>query len=100
MTAVMRRAEDRRNASIMISISIRWSLAGYDVDWRTNTSSPRTFSWISTKISWSAKRLNARLAQRDIEIPGDGLGQHPVRIARKKLHEISPAKDMSGLLPV
>src|SRR5215217_1457661 len=56
MTAVMRRAEARRSASIMMRSSIRWSLAGNEVDCRTNTSSPRTFSWISTKISMSAKR--------------------------------------------
>ena len=53
---MMRRAEERRSASVMISSSIRWSLAGNEVDWMTNTSSPRTFSWISTKISMSAKR--------------------------------------------
>ena len=52
----MRRAEERRAASIMIKSSIRWSFAGNEVDWTTNTSSPRTFSWISTKISMSAKR--------------------------------------------
>src|SRR5437762_12558345 len=52
----MRRAEARRSASVMINSSIRWSLAGYDVDWITNTSEPRTFSLISTKISMSAKR--------------------------------------------
>jgi hypothetical protein len=52
----MRRAEERRSASMMISSSIRWSLAGKEVDWMTKTSSPRTFSWISTKISMSAKR--------------------------------------------
>src|SRR5712664_894789 len=57
----MRRAEDRRSASVMISSSIRWSLAGYDVDWMMNTSEPRTFSWISTKISMSAKRRTMAL---------------------------------------
>src|SRR5260370_42293424 len=58
----MRRAEARGNASVMISNSIRWSLAGYDVDWMMNTSEPRTFSWISTKISMSAKRRTMALA--------------------------------------
>ena len=52
----MRRAEERRSASVMISNSIRWSLVGNDVDCRMKTSEPRTFSWISTKISMSAKR--------------------------------------------
>src|SRR5229473_8573068 len=57
----MRRAEARRSASVMISNSIRWSLAGNDVDWMMNTSEPRTFSWISTKISMSAKRRTMAL---------------------------------------
>src|ERR1700739_3961766 len=58
----MRRAEERRSASVMIRSSIRWSLAGYDVDCRMKASEPRTFSWISTKISFSAKRRTTVLA--------------------------------------
>src|SRR5215467_13284770 len=46
----------------MISSSIMWSLAGYDVDWTTKTSAPRTFSKISTKTSMSAKRRTTALA--------------------------------------
>src|SRR5215475_4760173 len=61
MTAVTRRPEARRSASMMMSNSIRWSLAGYEVDWITKTSLPRTFSWISTKISMSAKRRTTAL---------------------------------------
>src|SRR6266700_4091521 len=61
MTAVTRRAELRFNASSVISSSIRLSLTGYDVDWMTKTSSPRTFSWISTKISMSEKRRTLAL---------------------------------------
>src|SRR4029077_4694763 len=57
----MRRADDRRSASVMISNSIRWSLAGYDVDWMNKAAEPRTFSWISTKISMSAKRRTTAL---------------------------------------
>src|SRR5712675_1569859 len=57
----MRRADDRRSASVMISSSIRWSLAGNDVDWMMKASEPRTFSWISTKISMSAKRRTTAL---------------------------------------
>src|SRR5690606_23130838 len=41
---------------------------------------------------------HAGLAERDVEIAGYGLGQNPIGVARKKLHERSPAKDMSGLL--
>ncbi len=52
----MRRAEARFSASIRISSSIRLSFAGNEVDWTTKTSSPRTFSWISTNTSMSAKR--------------------------------------------
>src|SRR6516165_815845 len=63
MTAVTRRAEDRRSASNVINNSISVSLAGYDVGCTTNTSSPRTFSWISTKTSMSAKRrIEARVS--------------------------------------
>src|SRR5947209_7728413 len=58
----MRRAEERRSASVMIRSSIRWSLAGNDVDWMMKASEPRTFSWISTKISMSAKRRTTALA--------------------------------------
>ena len=57
----MRRADERRSASVMISSSIRWSLAGNDVDWMMKASEPRTFSWISTKISMSAKRRTLAL---------------------------------------
>jgi len=56
-----RRPDARRSASMMMSNSIRWSLAGNDVDWITKTSLPRTFSWISTKISMSAKRRTTAL---------------------------------------
>ncbi len=52
----MRLAEERRSASMMIRSSIRWSLVGNEVDWMMKTSWPRTFSWISTKTSMSAKR--------------------------------------------
>src|ERR1700742_386403 len=58
----MRRADDRRSASVMISRSIRWSLAGNEVDWMMKTSEPRTFSRTSTKISLSAKRRTLALA--------------------------------------
>src|SRR6267154_925137 len=57
----MRRAEDRRSASVMIKSSIRWSLAGNDVDWMMNASEPRMFSSTSTKISLSAKRRTLAL---------------------------------------
>src|SRR6266542_3264368 len=62
ITAVMRRADERRSASVMISSSIRWSLAGNEVDWMMKASEPRTFSRISTKISLSAKRRTLALA--------------------------------------
>ena len=41
---VIRAADERRSASVMISSSIRLSFAGFDVDWMMNMSSPRTFS--------------------------------------------------------
>src|SRR2546423_15687707 len=59
----MRCADDRRSASVMIKSSIRWSLVGNDVDCRMKASEPRTFSWISTKISMSAKRRTTPLVR-------------------------------------
>ena len=56
MTAVMRFADERRRASVIISSSIKLSFAGFDVDWMMNISSPRTFSNTSTKISPSLNR--------------------------------------------
>src|ERR1700759_3032535 len=64
----MRCAEERRSASVMINSSIRWSLAGKEVDCRMKASEPRTFSWISTKISMSAKRRTTPLV-REMPIP-------------------------------
>jgi hypothetical protein len=57
----MRRAEERRSASMMINSSMMWSLAGNEVDWMTKQSAPRTFSWISTNTSMSAKRRTTAL---------------------------------------
>src|SRR5207245_3273116 len=65
----MRRADDRRSASVMISNSIRWSLAGNDVDWMMKACEPRTFSWISTKISMSAKRRTTALVSGKLRPP-------------------------------
>src|ERR1700761_2361036 len=78
MTAVMRRADDRRSASVMIRSSIRWSLAGNDVDWMMKTSEPRTFSRTSTKISLSAKRrtlalVSGKFSQSAISLASAGL---------------------------
>ncbi len=53
---MIRRAEERLQRVEQISSSIRLSLAGYEVDWIRKTSSPRTFSWISTNTSMSANR--------------------------------------------
>jgi hypothetical protein len=52
----MRPAELRRQASAMISSSIRLSFAGAQVDCTRNTSRPRTLLWISTRISPSENR--------------------------------------------
>jgi len=52
MTAVMRPAEARLNASIMIRSSMMASLTdGPTSDWTMNTSCSRAFSLIFTKIS-------------------------------------------------
>ena len=55
-------AEPLFAASMVINNSIRWSFAGWDVDWIINTSSPLIFSLISTNISLSANLLKDVLA--------------------------------------
>ena len=52
----MEPADARLSASIITSSSIRLSFTGEQVGWITYTSTPRTFSWISTKHSPSEKR--------------------------------------------
>src|SRR5271154_697836 len=99
----MRRAEARRNASMMISNSIRRSLAGNDVDWITKTSAPRTFSWISTKISMSAKRRTTALvvavprwlpmasAKAGLELPATSL----IAPLLPNIHALPPALQLA-----
>ena len=47
----------------------------------TKTSSPRTFSWISTKISMSANRRTLALGERKVQRLGNGLGERPIAVA-------------------
>src|SRR5713101_3161721 len=56
MTAVTRLALDRLKASSITSSSIRFSLTGGPVGCTTNTSAPRTLSWIWNHTSPSEKR--------------------------------------------
>src|SRR6185295_16628554 len=56
MTAVIRSADERRNASSMMSNSIKCSSVGGHVGWTINTSPPRTFSSIWKLNSPSEKR--------------------------------------------
>src|SRR5271157_1775612 len=53
----MRRAEARFSASIINSSSIKCMSTGWQVGCITNTSAPRTFSWICTYASPSLKRV-------------------------------------------
>jgi len=72
MTAVMRPAEARRKASIMMSSSIRLLLTGLQVDCTTNTSQPRTDSLMETETSPSAKAvtvLSPRSSPSSAQIP-------------------------------
>src|SRR5688572_29228489 len=57
----MRAALARRNASIMMNISIRLWFVGGQVDCTRKTSSPRTFSSIFTKVSPSGNALTVLL---------------------------------------
>ena len=58
MTAVMRPADARLAASIMMSISITWSFTGTENDCTRKTSRWRTFSLMRTKVL-SLLNLNA-----------------------------------------
>src|SRR5579883_90722 len=51
MTAVTRAADARRSASIIRNSSMMWWSIGEHIDWTTNTSAPRTFSSICTRVS-------------------------------------------------
>src|SRR5579859_5139461 len=67
MTAVMRYADARLSASIIRSISMRESLTprvpscDLQIDWMTNASAPRTFSWISIRHSSLANVVTSAL---------------------------------------
>ena len=61
MTAVMRPADALRQASIMMSSSMRLLLTGSQVDWTRKTSEPRTDSPMDTEISPSEKVLTLAL---------------------------------------
>ena len=92
----MRRADARRNASVMINSSIRWSLAGNEVDWMMKTSEPRTFSWISTNISMSANRrttalVSARPSPSAISCASAGLELPATSLIEPFLADIAPS---------
>ena len=55
ITAVVREADARRTASIMMKSSMMFS-AGGNVGWKMNTSWPRMFVLILTEISASGNR--------------------------------------------
>ena len=59
----MRPADARLAASIMMSISITWSLTGTQNDWTRKTSRWRTFSLMRTKVL-SLLNLNASSSLR------------------------------------
>ena len=67
----MRAADERRNASIMISSSIRCSSTGAHVGWTMKTSVPRMFSSIWNDTSVSGNRLQPRLPERDAQVLGN-----------------------------
>ncbi len=64
---------------------MRLSLAGNDVDWTRKTSSPRTFSWISTKTSMSAKRLQTLFVMGTLRWAPMASAKGPVAISGNEL---------------
>ena len=81
----MRRAEERRSASMMISSSIRWSFAGNDVDWTMKTSCAADVLLDLDEDLHVGEAPDLALGQRHLEIGRDRLGQRPVGIARDEL---------------
>ena len=83
----MRRAEERRSASMMISSSIRWSLAGkrgrLDDE---HVLAAHVFLDLDEDFH-VGEAPDLALGQRDVEIGGDRLGQRTVGISRNELHE-------------
>src|SRR5512134_1371095 len=84
----MRVALLRLNASIITSSSIKFSLTGGPVGCTTNTSAPRTLSWIWNHTSPSLKRARCArptvvLSERAIASPSSGCA-FPVKILRSR----------------
>ena len=97
----MRAADDRRNASIMISSSIRCSSTGAHVGWTMKTSVPRMFSsiWNDTSVSGnrrsracpsgmprnsaiSARQLRVRAAREDFQVAESRRHRHASLVHR------------------
>ena len=82
---MIRCAEARRAASIMIRSSIRWWFVGGQVDWMMKTSWPRMFSSIFTNVSPSGKLVTVASPSGIADRAADLLGQRPVGIAGEDL---------------
>jgi hypothetical protein len=94
MTAVMRRADERMNASIMIKFHqmIVGRIGGRleDVDILA------AHIFLDLDEYLLVRKASHGGATKGIEVSGDGLGQHPVRIARKKASLSCPGDVRSG----
>ena len=63
--------------------------AGGFVGWTMNTSLPRTFSSMRTKISPSANRVSVTLHSSDAELPGDLFRQCRVGRSGEQLESVA-----------
>ena len=75
----------------MIISSIRLSFVGAQVDCRTKTSWPRTFSWISTITSPSEKRPTTQRPEADVEMAADGLCERGFALPVKTIRPSRPS---------
>ena len=94
MTAVMRPAEARRQASIMMSSSIRLSLTGLQVDCTRNTSLPRTDSLMRDGNLAVGKGRYGAVAQRQPQLAADALGKRTVGVGAEYLDVLTMRNHM------
>ena len=81
----MRRADARRSASMMISSSIKWSLAGYDVDCMDeNVRAAHVFLDLDKDLHVGEAPRDS-LGQRRAEVTADGFGKRGIGIAGDEL---------------
>jgi hypothetical protein len=86
----MRRAEERRSASMMISSSIRWSLAGKRCRLDDEDILAAHVLLDLDEDLHVGEAPHAGIGQRHFQIGGDGTRQRQIAVAGKDFHVASP----------